>query len=167
MNDAVRPENPAGAPPARPRRVLAASALGVVGGMGTAGGMWLPLATLGGLGSVGFFDYNHVRVYACVGAASLVVVFSVARRFRIVLLAAGVLCGLLLATGIDLYQALHDAMSMDGGSDLARMAKQMVAHSALQSGAYLVPFCVAASVAAGVVGSATVPVRAASATNGS
>ncbi len=145
------------------RKVLTASVLGAVGGAGVIGGMWLPLATLGGLGSIGFFDYSRARVYACIAAATIVAVFSLARCFRVVLLAAGLLVGLLAATGIDLYQALREAMSLDGGN-LAQMAHQMVAHSALQGGAYLVPFCGLACVLAGILGSA--PVHGSAATNG-
>ncbi len=84
MNDAGIP-----ARTERSQRVIVASALGVVGGAGAIGGMWLPLATLAGLGPVGCFDYNHTRVYACMAVGSLVVVFSAARCFRTVLLAAG------------------------------------------------------------------------------
>lgn len=144
----IGPETPL---PSR-RRILVASALGAVGGAGAIGAMWLPLANLAGLGPVGCFDYNHTRVHACIGVASLVIVFSVARCFRTVLLAAGALCGLLAATGIDLFQALHEVMSMDGG-DLALMARQMVAHSSLKAGAYLLPLCGIACVVAGALGS--------------
>ena len=139
-------------PASTKRQALLAPALGVVGGAGVIGGMWLPLATLGGLGPVGFFDYNHTRVYACIAAAAVVAVCSVARCFRVVLLAAGGLGGLLVATGIDLYQALHEAMSLEGG-ELAQLAHQMVAHSALQPGAYLVPVCGLACALAGFLGS--------------
>ena len=123
---------------------------------GAIGGMWLPLATLAGLGSVGCFDYNHTRVYACIVMGALVVIFSVARCFRAVLLAAGVFSGLLSATAIDLYQALHDVMSM-GSGDLAQMARQLVAHSSLQTGAFVLPLCGLACVVAGALGSSPGP----------
>ena len=134
------------------RRVLVASLLGAVGGAGVIGSMWLPLATMGGLGPVGFFDYSHPRVYLCIAAAAVVAVFSLARCFRVALLAAGVLCGLLVATGIDLVQALHEAASE--GGELTQMANSMIAHSTLRAGAYLVSFCALACVAAGILGSA-------------
>ncbi len=147
MNNAGIPVRLAGS-----RQIVVASALGVVGGAGAIGGMWLPLATLAGLGSVGCFDYNHTRVYACIATGSLVIVFSAARCFRTVLLAAGVFCGLLAATAIDLYQALRDVMGTSGG-ELAQMARQLVAHSSLQVGAFVLPLCALACVVAGALGS--------------
>ena len=133
------------------RRLLVASLSGVIGGAGVIGGMWLPLASLAGLGSVGSFDYNHARVYACISMASLVVLFSIVRCFRVVLAAAGVLCGLLAATGIDLYQVLHDVTGTNDG-ELAQMARQMSAQSSLQAGAYVLPLCGIVCVVAGLLG---------------
>ena len=134
------------------RRPLIASVLGIVGGAGVIGGMWLPLANLAGLGPVGCFDYNHVRAYAYITLASLVIIFSIARCFRIVLVTAGLLCGLLAATGIDLYQTLCEVMSMNDG-ELSQMARQLVAHSSLQAGAYILPLCGVACIVAGMLGS--------------
>ncbi len=130
---------------------LVSAILGAVGGLGTIGAMWLPLAKLAGLGPVGPFDYSHGRVYGCIGAASLVVIASLLGAYRTVLLFTGVLCGLLAATGIDLHQALHELMSASEG-ETSQMARQMVANSSLQAGAYLLPVCCLACIAAAILG---------------
>ena len=118
--------------------------------------MYLPLANLAGMGPVRYVDYDHTRTSACIAIASLVIIFSFARCFRLVLTAAGLLGGLLAATGIDLFQTLREVMNTNDGA-LTQMAQQLVAHSSFQAGAYVMSLCAVACIVAGLLGSSPLP----------
>lgn len=109
----------------RPGRPLLATALGLLGGGLAAAGTRLPLATLPGLGGVGYFDYQAIRAAVCLGIAVAVALCCLARFFRLALLGAGLLCGLLVATGLDLQHSVQE-FTAKAGPETADVAGKVI-----------------------------------------
>ncbi len=132
-------------------RPLVASVLGLGGGLLAAAGTRLPLATLPGLGSVNYFDYQSGRAALCLGVAVAVAVVCVVRFFRVALLGSGLLAGLLVATGLDLQRSLGE-LTANAGSETADLAGKVLRATRPEAGAGLLVAGCALCVLAGFVG---------------
>ena len=143
--------NERGDGPRRGLRPLVGSLLGVVGGLLAAGGTRLPLATLPGLGAVNFFDYQSTRALLCLGVAVALALVCLVRFFRLALVGAGLLAGLLAATGLDLQRNLHD-LTASAGPETAELAGKVLRATRPETGAGLLLAGCALCVLAGFVG---------------